>query len=391
MDNTVMKEVIVLGSTGSIGVNALKVLAEHHDRFRVVGLAAGDNISRLTQQIEIHRPKRVSVKTKGGAEKLRAIFAEQLVGFGEEGLLELVQANPQAYVVSAIEGTAALSATLHSIHLNQRLCMANKEMLVAAGELINRELAGSRAEIIPIDSEQSAIFQCLDRSRPEFVRRVILTASGGPFWQRPKEDFWRIPPEEALAHPVWAMGKKITIDSATMMNKALEIIEAFHLFHLNSDQIEVVIHPQSIVHSLVEFVDTSMLAQLSLPDMRIPILYSLTHPERFPGDGGPGVDLAKLGTLDFFPPDVGRFPSLAMARSVLASGKNAGAVFQSANEMAVQAYLNKKIPLAAIFQVVAKMLEREHFYPLHSVADVLATIEETKIKTNRFIEQEVIR
>jgi 1-deoxy-D-xylulose-5-phosphate reductoisomerase len=385
-----VKNIVVLGSTGSIGRSTLTVLAENKRLFRLLGLAAGANSQLLGQQISEFDPPLIGVTSKKHAQELRKQYPGKKIFFGEEGLLEIVSQPQVDYVVAAITGTAALAATLQSIRLNLRLCLANKETLVAAGELINRELSASRAEIIPVDSEQSAIFQCLASSPIQQVRRLILTASGGPFFKDTQRDFAAIRVKEALAHPTWSMGEKITIDSATLMNKALEIIEAYHLFKLRPEQIEVLIHPQSIVHSMVEFVDSAILAQLGIPDMKLPILYSLSYPERVTSHW-PNLDLARMQPLEFFKVDNLRFPSIAMAYDVLKQGQNAGAVFNTANETAVEYFLANKITFKSIFAIVDHILAGWNFYPAQTLAEVQETISLARIKTVEHIENEVLK
>jgi 1-deoxy-D-xylulose-5-phosphate reductoisomerase len=385
-----VKNIVVLGSTGSIGRSTLTVLAENKRLFRLLGLAAGANSQLLGQQISEFDPPLIGVTSKKHAQELRKQYPGKKIFFGEEGLLEIVSQPQVDYVVAAITGTAALAATLQSIRLNLRLCLANKETLVAAGELINRELSASRAEIIPVDSEQSAIFQCLASSPIQQVRRLILTASGGPFFKDTQRDFAAIRVKEALAHPTWSMGKKITIDSATLMNKALEIIEAYHLFKLRPEQIKVLIHPQSIVHSMVEFVDSAILAQLGIPDMKLPILYSLSYPERV-NSHWPNLDLAQMQPLEFFKVDNLRFPSIAMAYDVLKQGQNAGAVFNTANETAVEYFLANKITFKSIFAIVDHILAGWNFYPAQTLAEVQETISLARIKTVEHIENEVLK
>jgi len=385
-----VKNIVVLGSTGSIGRSTLAVLAQNKKTFRLLGLAAGTNSQLLERQISEFDPPLISVQSKKHALDLRRQHPGKKIFFGAEGLLEIVSQPRVDYVVAAITGTAALAATLQCIRLNLRLCLANKETLVAAGELINRELANSRTEIIPIDSEQSAIFQCLAGRPLTHVRRVILTASGGPFFRDAQKDFAAIRVEEALAHPTWSMGKKITIDSATLMNKALEIIEAHHLFKLRADQIKALVHPQSIVHSMVEFADSAILAQLGIPDMKLPILYALSFPERIETHW-PALDLTRQQPLEFFEIDTKRFGSIAMAYDVLRQGRNAGAVFNTANETAVEYFLANKIAFKDIFAVVAQMLDGWDFCPIRTLADVEDTIALTRIKTMEHIEKEVLQ
>jgi len=409
-----VKNIVVLGSTGSIGRSTLAVLRENRERFRLLALAAGSNTQLLEKQIVEFAPQAVSVKSLKDAQRLQERFPRLKTFCGPEGLTEIVSLPEADCVVAAINGTDGLAAAFQAIRLKRRLCLANKETLVAAGELINRESSAAGAEIVPIDSEQSAIFQCLAASvrggaapgapsagtasqrgetafrAPASLRRVILTASGGPFFRDREKDFARITVEEALAHPTWSMGRKITIDSATLMNKALEIIEARYLFSLSPEQVDVVIHPQSVVHSLVEFIDSSVLAQLGTPDMKLPILYSLTHPERISGSC-PSLDLPALGRLEFLAVDRGRFPSIQMAYDVLRQGQNAGAVFNTANEVAVEHFLARKISFPAIFSVVAHMLDIADYHPLHSLDEVLETISRTREKTIAYIKKEVMK
>jgi 1-deoxy-D-xylulose-5-phosphate reductoisomerase len=384
-----VRNVVVLGCTGSIGRSTLAVMAENRDKFRLLGLAAGGNGPLLSRQIAEFDPPLVCVSSSRHAQELRRQHPGKKVFFGAAGLLEIVSQPQVECVVAAISGTTALAATVQSIRLNHRLCLANKETLVAAGELIRRELSASRAELLPIDSEQSAIFQCLAGAAIERVRRVILTASGGPFFRDTGRDFSSIRVEDALAHPTWKMGKKISIDSATLMNKALEIIETHYLFGLRPDQIAVLIHPQSIVHSLVEFVDSTVMAQLGVPDMRLPILYSLSYPERV-ACGWPSLDLARQ-PLEFFQVDRRRYPSIAMAYNVLQQGRDAGAVFNTANETAVEYFAAGRIAFQDIFAVVERMLARWDFRPAAALDDILETIALARARTVELIENEVIK
>jgi 1-deoxy-D-xylulose-5-phosphate reductoisomerase len=384
------RHIALLGSTGSIGTNALKVISLNRDRFRLIGLAAGENISLVTEQIKTFDPPVVGVKNKTDGDYLKKLFPEKTILWGNQGLEELVSDRRVDTVIASINGTSALSATMIAIEKNHRICLANKETLVVAGELINQALEHSQSEIIPVDSEQSAIFQCIGSNKSEFIKRIILTASGGPFFRTPKHEFPQITVRQALAHPTWQMGTKITLDSATLMNKALEIIEAHYLFKLRSDQIEPVIHPQSIVHSVVEFIDSSLIAQLSWPDMKIPILYSLTYPERnhFPKKN---LDLAELKKLEFYPVEKKKFSSIKMAYQVLKMGKNAGAVFNTANEVAAEYFLNEKISFDDIFEIVENILAGETFYPIHCLDDLNRTIEETRQKTIKYIQRRLFK
>lgn len=375
-----MKYIALLGSTGSIGRSALEVIAAHPDRFKLLAIAAGENMELLLPQIEAFDPAVIAVKHPQDVAAVKKSFPSKKVFFGQEGLLEAVTYPGIDTVISAINGTVPLQATLEAIRLNHRVCLANKETLVAAGELINGELDSSAGALIPIDSEQSAIFQSVGSNHHQSIQKVILTASGGPFFRRSREDFAGITIKEALAHPTWSMGTKITIDSATLMNKALEVIETFYLFKLRKEQIDVVIHPQSIVHSMVEFVDSSVIAQMSVPDMKLPILYSLSYPRRIPVTEC-RLDFSRLGTLEFYPVDVEKFGSIRMAYYVLEKGLNAGAVFNAANEVAVESFLEGVISFNEIFTVVGDILYGEKFFPIRSIDDLDETIKETKNKT----------
>lgn len=381
-----MRHIALLGSTGSIGRSALEVISANGDQFEVVGMAAGENIDLLIRQIGEFDPDIIAVKQAGDVETVKNLFPQKKIFCGREGLLEVVSHPGIDTVVSAINGTIPLEATLEAIRRNHRICLANKETLVAAGELIQEELKKNRGELIPVDSEQSAIFQSVGANRPQSIRKVILTASGGPFFRRKKDDFSHITVAEALAHPTWSMGTKITIDSATLMNKALEVIEAFYLFQLQKNQIDVIIHPQSIIHSMVEFIDSSVIAQLSVPDMKIPIIYSLSYPRRIPF-ADRRLDFADLGRLEFFEVDTETFTSIRMAYYVLEKGLNAGAVFNAANEAAVAYFLDGKISFSDIFTVVGEILYRENLYPIRSICDLDETVESIRQKTGDYIKR----
>jgi len=385
-----VRNIALLGSTGSIGKNVLDVIASNRDKFRLVSIACGENIDLLIKQVNDFSPEKISTKSKKDAEKLKSIFPDKKVFYGNEGLMEVALDKRVDTMISAINGTISLEVTIESIRNNHRVCLANKETLVAAGELINRELDNSNAELIPIDSEQSAIFQCLIPNNKEFVKNVILTASGGPFFKKDKESFSSITIKDALSHPTWSMGTKITIDSATLMNKALEMIEAFYLFRLNKDQIDVIIHPQSIVHSMVEFIDSSIIAQLSVPDMRIPILYSLSYPERIESRIK-CLSFSDIKKLEFFEKDIEKFSSIKMAYYALEKGKNAGAVLNAANEVAVESFLKGEIRFDEIFNVVEEILYNERFYQINSISNINETIEHIKRKTINHIKRRIIR
>ena len=356
-----MKRLVVLGSTGSIGCQTLDVVAGAPERFRVTALAAGRNVAKLAEQVERFQPERVSVADAEAAAELRKLVAPGLpIEIGDSGL-ETVATHAADLVVAGLVGAVGLRPTLAAIEAGRDIALANKEVLVVAGALVRRAVAEHGVTLVPVDSEHSAVFQVLSGQRPEDLAKIILTCSGGPFRTWSAERIARASVDEALAHPNWDMGAKITIDSATLMNKALELIEARWLFDVRPDQLEVVVHPQSIVHSLVEFVDRSVLAQLGLPDMRIPIAVALAHPERLPLEL-PALDLAAVGRLDFEAPDPKRFPALDLARrALIGSGSGASeeapAVLNAANEVTVASFLAGEIPLPRICEINGLVLD----------------------------------
>ncbi|MBW2274631.1 MAG: 1-deoxy-D-xylulose-5-phosphate reductoisomerase [Deltaproteobacteria bacterium] len=353
-----MKQLSILGSTGSVGEQTLDVVAANPDRFEVVALAAGRNIEKLAAQIERFAPERVSVADAAGAETLRSRVGSSVeIHMGSEGL-EAVATHPADLVVAALVGAVGLEPTLAAIRAGHDIALANKEVMVMAGALVLREARAHGAALLPVDSEHSAIFQALQGGRPEDVSRLILTCSGGPFREWSAERIARASVEEALNHPNWSMGAKITIDSASLMNKGLEVIEARWLFDVEPERIDVVIHPQSIIHSLVEYKDSSVLAQLGLPDMRVPIAVAIAHPERVTLDI-PRLDLAALGRMDFAEPDRKRFPCLDLAYAALRGSEAAPAVLNAANEIAVSAFLAGQIAFPDIAATNAAVLD-EH-------------------------------
>ncbi len=367
-----MKRLSILGSTGSIGVNTLDVVRRFKDRFSVVGLAAGQNINLLRQQALEFRPKLVSVSERTLARELaRDLKREGIqVVCGDEGLIE-VAAHPEAdLVLSALVGARGFLPTLRALSIGKDVALANKEALVVAGPIIANEAARSRARLLPVDSEHSAIWQCLEGAKKESVRKLILTASGGPFFRRDLNTFSSITIEEALEHPNWRMGKKITIDSATLMNKGLEMIEAHYLFDEPPDKLDVVIHPQSVVHSMVEFVDGSVIAQLGNADMRLPIQHALTYPERWENDL-PSVNLTTIRTLEFFEPDLKKFPCLQLAYEGLRLGGSMTAVLNAANEVAVENFLMKRIPFTSIPNIVESTMQKHATQTNPSLEDIL--------------------
>ncbi len=367
-----MKRLSVLGATGSIGVSTLEIVAAYPERFRVTALTGGHNLTRLAEQIRRFRPQRVAVMTAGDAAKLRLELGTDSpeILFGIEGLIACATEGEADMVVSAIVGAAGLVPTIAAIEAGKDVALANKETLVTAGPLVLEAVARRGVRLFPVDSEHSAIFQSLQGHNRLEVRRLILTASGGPFRTRRLSELAQVTVDDALAHPNWQMGRKITIDSATMMNKGLEVIEARWLFDLPGERIDVHIHPQSIVHSMVEYQDGSVIAQLGIPDMKTPIAYALSYPERLPL-GLPPLDLCALGQLTFERPEPGRFACLELAYAALAAGGSAPAVLNAANEVAVEAFLAGTIKFLDIPAIIHGTLDRHSVAPLRHLDEVL--------------------
>jgi 1-deoxy-D-xylulose-5-phosphate reductoisomerase len=382
-----MKRIALLGSTGSIGRNTLNVVRQFSDRYRICGLAAGTNIELLTKQVLEFEPEIVSVAredlVKPLADKLGPNYHRRIY-CGDEGNCAVASLPGADMVVTAVVGSVGLLPTMAAIEAGKDIGLANKETLVMAGSLIMDGVKEAGIRLLPVDSEHSAIFQALEAGRREDVSRIILTASGGPFRSKPAADLQEVSPAEALAHPNWDMGNKISIDSATLMNKGLEVIEARWLFEVAPEQIRVVVHPQSIVHSLVEYIDGSVVAQLGIPDMRIPIAYALSYPERIPL-GLSRLSLSQCGRLDFEKPDFARFPALQLAFDALNTGGSAPAVLNAANEVAVAAFLDKRIGFLDIPRVVSAALASN----AHPEATDLAAILEADT-TARETSQQVI-
>ena len=380
--------IAILGSTGSIGTSVLDVVDRLGERFRVTALAAGSNLPLLSAQVEKYRPALVSVSDKKNAGEIRRLSRRwrTKVVHGPEGALEVARAEGADIVVSAITGMSGFGPTLEAVRAGRRVALANKESMVVGGAFLLEEAARSGARIIPVDSEHSGVFQCLSKEKKRHVRRVILTASGGPFFRTPLQDLKKKTLEEALRHPRWVMGKKVTVDSATLMNKGLELIEARWLFDLEPAKLDVLIHPQSAVHSLVEMVDGSVLAQLSATDMRIPIQYALTWPERC-DSALPGLDLGKVGRLEFFPVDDRRYPLFALAKEALRAGESLPVALNAANEVAVGAFLEEKILFPDIPAVVAKVMEAHRARPADSIEAIYNIDREARREACRFIPQ----
>jgi 1-deoxy-D-xylulose-5-phosphate reductoisomerase len=363
-----MKNVVLLGSTGSIGTSTVKVAEDLPDRIRLVGLAAGNNADLLLEQARKHRPVAISISNPEKAGDLKKIFgATTQVYSGDEGLIKLATLPSADIVLIAIVGTAGLKPALAAIRAGKDIAIASKEILVMAGEIVMNEARRQGVRVLAVDSEHSAIFQCLDGKPSSSVRKLWLTASGGPFRRTPKEEFPGITVERALKHPSWVMGRKITIDSATLFNKGLEMIEARWLFDIGIERVGVLVHPQSIVHSMVEFVDGALLAQLSTPDMCLPIQYALTCPDRAPSERVQ-TNFAKLGSLTFEEPDVERFPALKLARRAGEVGGTLPSVLNAANEVAVDAFLNGKINFPQITETVRRVMDA-HTVVLHPILE----------------------
>ena len=354
-----MKNIIILGSTGSIGINALNVIRNFPDKFRIAALTVNTRIDLLEPQIKEFNPPFVVVKDKELAAELeRKIGSQTRILSGQEGLHFAASNLDYDILIGAMVGFAGLIPTVEAIIRGKRIALANKETLVAAGELVKNLAEKYKAEIIPVDSEHSAIFQCMTGEHPAEVEKLILTASGGPFRELNKNDFNEVTVEEALNHPNWKMGNKITIDSATMMNKGLEVIEAHWLFNLPEENIDVVIHPQSIIHSMVQFVDGSVKAQMGLPDMKLPIQYALTYPDRLPNDF-PRTKLSEISSLTFYEPDMKKFECLKLAYASLETGGTAPCILNAANEVAVEKFLKKEIKFSDIPALICNALD--HF------------------------------
>ncbi len=367
-----MKRVSILGSTGTIGAKALAMIDPHPDSFEVVALAAGSNIDLLERQVRHFSPRLVAVGTPEAAKTLKGRVGDLPVeiGWGVEGLLNAATVPETDIVLAAMVGAAGLLPSFAAIKAGKDLALATKEVMVMAGELVMAEARAQGVRLLPVDSEPSAIFQCLAGHNYAHLKRVLLTSSGGPFRKRPKESFSSITAEEALQHPTWVMGKKITVDSATLMNKGLEIIEASWFFDLEARQIEVIIHPQSIIHSMVEFMDGSILAQMGITDMGLPILYALSYPERLQTPL-PSLDLHALSGLTFEPVDHEKFPCVGFAYQALAAGGTYPAVLNAANEVAVDLFLSRRITFPEISILIAKALDSHQGRKVDSLEDVL--------------------
>lgn len=378
-----VKGIAILGSTGSIGCNTLRVVESFDERFRVVALAAGQNVEKLVSQVERHRPEVVAVETEEVAERLGAELRARRVALpriltGESGLVEVATHDEAECVVSATVGAVGFVPTLRALEAGKRVALANKETLVMAGELMTRAARASGAELLPVDSEHNALHQCLRAAPRGDVRRLVLTASGGPFRTTDTRAMDEATVDEAMRHPTWSMGRKITIDCATLMNKGLEVMEAYWFFGFGADEIDILVHPESVVHSMIELVDGSVIAQMGVTDMRHAIQYALTYPERLPSSELPPLDLTKFGALHFEAPDLERFPCIALAYRALRAGGTLPAAMNAANEEAVGAFLERRIRLTDIPRVIERVMDAHATRAVDSLEVVRETDREAR-------------
>lgn len=377
------KRIAILGSTGSIGTQALEVIDKINNDFEIVALSAGNNIELIKKQVEKYSPKIVSVKTQTDAEKLQKIYANTKFVYGEKGLIEISNIANLDIILVAVSGKIGLKPTIQAIKNKKDIALANKETLVMAGDIVMKLAKENNVKILPVDSEHSAIFQCIN-NRSE-VKNLIITSSGGPFRNSTKEEMMNANLDEALAHPRWKMGKKITVDSATLMNKGLEVIEAHHLFNFDYENIKVVVHPQSYVHSAVEYVDGSIIAQIGIPSMHIPIQYALTYPKRVEGIETESFDFIKAGKLEFYEPDLDKFPSLALAIEAGKKGGTYPVCMNAANEEAVFAFLEKKIKFSDIYEITKEIFNSYTSVNNPTIDDILNEDEKIRTKTKEII------
>jgi len=386
-----MKNVVLLGSTGSIGTSTIKVAEDLPDQVRLVGLAAGANVDLLSEQAQTFRPRAVSIADENRVAALKEKLSGDFeVCCGQEGLIQLATMPEADIVLIAIVGTAGLEPALAAIRAGKDIAVASKEILVMAGEIVMREAKQHGVKVLAVDSEHSAIFQCLDGKPNDSIRSIWLTASGGPFRQTPVEDFKDITVEQALKHPSWVMGRKITIDSATMFNKGLEMIEARWLFDVEMARVKVVVHPQSVVHSLVEYVDGSMIAQMSTPDMCLPIQYALTYPERVASDRVQ-TSLAAIGQLQFEEPDLERFPALGLARRAGETCGTMPAVFNAANEVAVDAFCEKNLSFLGISKLVEAVMDRHDTLASPALQQILESDQWARDEALKLVQESAVK
>jgi len=368
----IMKSLSIMGSTGSIGKNVLRIVEMFPDRFCVKVLAAKNNVSVLAVQIQKFSPDFAVVFDEKSADELKRITSSSGVEilYGDDGYNAAASYDPVDMVIAAMVGSAGLMPTLSAIDAGKNIALANKETLVMAGKIVMEKAAEKNVKILPIDSEHSAIFQCIAGHRREEMDKILLTASGGPFLNLPPDEFYYIKPEDAMNHPTWEMGRKISIDSATLMNKGLEVMEAGHLFGVSLEDIEVIIHPQSVIHSMVSYKDGSVIAQMGIPDMKGAIAYAMSYPDRLP-IGQPVPDFKSIGSLTFQAPDTGKFPCLDLAFSAGRTGGTLPSVLNAANEVAVEAFLNKRIRFTDIPEIVRKTMEKDFVLVNPALSDIL--------------------
>ncbi len=387
-----MKLLSILGSTGSIGRNTLKIVEKFPERFAVKALAGKDNIELLAEQIKIFRPEVAVVFDEKRAHELKnilhSVVSDVEIMYGQDGYKTAATYDNVEMVVIAVVGAAGLLPTLSAIEAGKDIALANKETLVMGGEIVMQTALDKGIKILPIDSEHSAIFQCIEGQRKKDLKKIHLTASGGPFLNKPANEFYEIKPEEALNHPTWKMGKKVSIDSATLMNKGLEVIEAKHLFDVSHNTIEVVIHPQSMIHSMVSYRDGSVIAQMGIPDMKGAIAYALSYPERLPLNQ-PIPDFADIGALTFQKPDMEKFPCLDLAFKACDAGKTLPAVLNAANEVAVQAFLDGDISFGKIPEVVKETMNRHSVAEHTSLTDILEADKWARREAEKVIKKEI--
>ncbi len=378
-----VKNIAILGSTGSIGTQALEVVEKLNDKFKVTALSAGNNIKLLSEQINKHKPKYVCTAAKETAAEIEKAFPQIKVFYGDEGLKEISTLNEIELVLVAVSGKTGLKPTISAIKNKKDIALANKETLVMAGDIVMKLAKENDAKILPVDSEHSAIFQCISNRKE--VKHLIITASGGPFRNSDTKTMENANLDEALAHPRWKMGKKITVDSATLMNKGLEVIEAHHLFGIDYNDIKVVIHPQSYIHSAVEYKDGSIIAQIGIPSMHIPIQYALTYPERTEGIETESFDFIKAAKFEFYEPDLLKFPSLSLAIEMGKKGGTYPVCMNAANEEAVFAFLNKKIKFSDIYKITKTMTDNYNSIQNPTIDMILTEDEKIRVQTKELI------
>ena len=381
------KKITIFGSTGSIGESTLDIIKHHPDKYEVVGLTANKNYKKLLEQVELFKPKVISISDNDSFKNFKNINKSNVEILNGESSYDQILDYDTDLVIAAITGAIGLMPVVSTLRKGITLALANKESLVCSGMLVTKLAKKKNVKILPVDSEHNAIYQVLDSKNKSLVSKLILTASGGPFLNHNYEQLKSVTPQEAVKHPNWSMGKKISIDSATMMNKGLELIEAFFLFNIPHNKIEVLVHPESIVHSCVEYVDGSVLSQMGTPDMRTPISYTLAYPKRI-STNVERLNLSKVGKLTFFPPSFEKFPCLSLAYESLKIQKSAPAVLNAANEVAVEAFLNNQIKFVSIPKIVEKTLNKTSFYELNSIKDVIKADIEAREYASELIKTE---